>query len=400
MPVKAYGKFFKENGNIYTKDVYLQFGYSEDIIGAAVFFKPCSGENIVENMLLVKEGELVESEIEINESMADLKEMLLSEEYSNLNGRVYLYSVSNIVNDYKDYRHPWINREFLKLGFQNYRDNYKKYPFTLIYVGKGDRVLDDYGIRDWLDFLDSNKINYISLSPSKVKNQDKARSIEEKPRELVKFQKSALFNSIIIDGQENKIEQDLMTSYSTNKAANIINGYSNLKLKDDFKIVTYEVLKGVGTIGKSIAIDKDREVPKIYLDGIGRDNFIFTDEVYDFMEGIEGDRSPISYLQAAIVYQHIKALGSVGLFSDWTSKRFLPTNVNYSDWDFEEMPEDFNPYYYEDQEGNIGVVFYLIDYRDRKDIKEYKTKFKKGSYIPKLEINTIGYMKVYTNVIK
>lgn len=84
MGIKAYGKFIKKDGFIYRTHTHLQFGESDNIIGACVLCNPGSSSPIdkkQESNLLIYKGENqyeVQGELKLDDMMEQLAHVLLT----------------------------------------------------------------------------------------------------------------------------------------------------------------------------------------------------------------------------------------------------------------------------------------------------------------------------------
>jgi hypothetical protein len=126
----------------------------------------------------------------------------------------------------------------------------------------------------------------------------------------------------------------------------------------------------------------------------------------DFMEAIEGDSSPLSYLQAAICYHELHEFGAYWHSVRWGVERILPDEVE-SPYDnsfithieelkekgFElktdELPETPLPRFYH-EDGKPVIIFYSMNNVDTVEFIRYKHIFNEDGYTQKVTIEVLG----------
>lgn len=115
----------------------------------------------------------------------------------------------------------------------------------------------------------------------------------------------------------------------------------------------------------------------------------------DFMEAIEGDMSPLSYLQAALDYHELHEFGAMwhGV-SLWESE--ILKSDNMYEWELTEgysMPDLIDPHFYFNSEGKSVVVFHTLNPIGNASLSRYEHTFELTSYGMKCERITLGYAK-------
>ncbi len=114
---------------------------------------------------------------------------------------------------------------------------------------------------------------------------------------------------------------------------------------------------------------------------------------------IEGDKSPFSYLQAAILNHELDEYGANWHGISWSRDFILPwsdemTNnlgKNAYQWDMEEEePKIIEPHFYFNEEEEPEVVFYTINDIGTVTFNEYKHTFSKENYTMKVERKILG----------
>jgi hypothetical protein len=91
-----------------------------------------------------------------------------------------------------------------------------------------------------------------------------------------------------------------------------------------------------------------------------------------FMEAIDGDRSPLSFLFASLVRRELQEFGATGKRCQWSHHQFinaLPPHANYQ-WRVNPPPQDFSPKVKVFPDGQAAVEFFT--YRVGKPIVLYR----------------------------
>ncbi|MGG1592417.1 hypothetical protein [Terribacillus saccharophilus] len=185
----------------------------------------------------------------------------------------------------------------------------------------------------------------------------------------------------------------------------IVYGFSLLSIKDGFKLRAYQHSMGVAGAGLVFAIPVDSSLPEIlHREG---EPPIPDDALDDFMEAIEGDKSPLSYLQAAICYHELHEFGAFWHSVSWGEDRILPdedeNQYDYSpvtdiadlkEMDFklktQELPESLFPRFY--YENSIPVIsFYTINDVGQGKLIRYKHVFSTDGYTQTVTSEILGY---------
>lgn len=102
-----------------------------------------------------------------------------------------------------------------------------------------------------------------------------------------------------------------------------------------------------------------------------------------FMQALDGDKSPLSYLQAAVLYHEINEYGTSWHYISWKQEVILPVY-------YVEEPETINPHFYYDEDENPIIVFYTINDIGTITLNEYKHIFSKENYDFKIEKKILG----------
>nr|WP_318539769.1 hypothetical protein [Terribacillus saccharophilus] len=185
----------------------------------------------------------------------------------------------------------------------------------------------------------------------------------------------------------------------------IVCGFSLLSIRDGIKLRAYQHSMGVAGAGLVYAIPAVSSLPDIlHREG---EPPIPDDALDDFMEAIEGDKSPLSYLQAAICYHELHEFGAFWHSVSWGEDRILPdedeNQYDYSpvtdiadlkEIDFklktQELPESLFPRFYYDN--SIPVIsFYTINDVGQVKLIRYKHVFSTDGYTQTVTSEILGY---------
>lgn len=194
-------------------------------------------------------------------------------------------------------------------------------------------------------------------------------------------------------------------NFSLENPEDIIYGFSQLSVKDGFKLRAYQHSMSVAGAGLVYAIPADSSLPEIpYREG---EPPIPDDALYDFMEAIEGDKSPLSYLQAAICYHELHEFGAFWHSVSWGEDRILPdeddNQCDYSpitdiadlkEMNFklktEELPKSLYPHFHYEN-SNPVITFYTINDAGQVKLIRYKHVFSTDGYTQTVTNEILGY---------
>jgi hypothetical protein len=228
---------------------------------------------------------------------------------------------------------------------------------------------------------------------------------------IVEFPVSATKSNILVP---RTITRDLYDYYSSDwnfsleNPEDIVNGFSHLSVKEGFKLRAYQFSSEMAGEGVIYAIPSNSRLPKISKVYVLNNEAAPgpEDALEDFMEAIAGDRSPLSYLQAAICYHKLHDFGYY--WDNWAQDRILPEVENHSDshrfvvtsvaelveqgmqFNIKDFPESLFPrFYYEDNKPVI--TFYTFNDVEYEKFIRYKHVFPKDGYTQEVIREVLGY---------
>lgn len=418
---RAYGTFVKKRDNIYRTSAYIQWGDSEKSIGACLLLNP--GSATLDKELLYSLDTVgqasgwIKTEDPTMVQLISFVEKIYSENQPIL-GRLYIYNLFNLqntqsqnaidqfeelvesgeydleeslvtINELKD--HPWIllgwgvkreskwrNLQLIKNKWINLINESQVSAF-----GKKHKQRDDY-------------YHPCPLIPTQrpLMLEDLIRLYNQKYK-IQRFPVYATKCNLIVETKMVENPEDLRYEWSRSfdNPESIVNGFSHLRIKKGYKLRAYQFREGGNGNGIVWAIPKDRELPEP-SECETLDWFLSPPKpdyaLSDFMEAIEGDKTPLSYLQASIVFHELHEFGAMWHGVSWGRDVILPleekTTDNSYEWEMNENePEIIEPHFYYNNQGNPVVVFHTINDIGMVTLNRYVHIFNKDNYTLEVE---------------
>lgn len=444
--VKVYAKFLKKDDIVFRTSTHIQFGDSDKVIGACVLCNPTIGKAVNISSVqqeLYDEGSEISGELNIEGSFELLVKIIYKLTNNNPEGKFYIYNLFNLVSTSitKSVQNLNINKyeKFLFRDFEDFKITTDKIPWLLVAWGCQDNKELNAEKKKWLKFIASRKIKNFGIKGKKEyqykhpmqKNIDdrmkyrldisdeydkviKKSFLKEHKFGLVRFPISATKPNILVDRNYNESFQtqlDYDTTWTLDQITpmNIISGYSNIRLKRGYKLIGYAY--NDGTTGAGVVWALPNEVKAT---SPSECNLINTSQglvpqpregIEDFMEVIEGDMSPLSYLQAAILYKEIDDFASFWKEDSWKKKSILPIDsthklISYSK-ELEnsiDKKEIIQPHFYFNRDDNPIIEFNTISDNKKILFHKYKFIFNKNGYSFKLQKTLIKEVSKIKNI--
>jgi len=175
----------------------------------------------------------------------------------------------------------------------------------------------------------------------------------------------------------------------------IVKGFSQLSIKEGYKLRAYQYIAGGNGNGIVWAIPSNMELPRPEECNVLTKHFLSPPKpnfaLENNMEAIDGDKSPLSYVQSAIVYHELCEFGALWHGVNWGMDRILPysdeendlkTVEEYIEWDMlEDEPDIWEPHFYYNENDEPTVVFYTTNEVGGQTINRYTHTFSENSYI-------------------
>lgn len=222
---------------------------------------------------------------------------------------------------------------------------------------------------------------------------------KNKESKIVIFTKSATEPNVILTHQyisnfnnhnDKKYSDGWNIAYGNPE--DIVLGFSQLKIKDGFKLCAYQYIAGGNGNGVVWAIPRDKELLNPneceFLD-MPKPNFAI-----DPMKIIKGDKSPLSYLQASIAYHELKEFGAIWHGVSWGFHEIIsPYDENkqfYNDEDIQCNTIECNtrvwePHFYYNDNNEPTIIFYTSYNKGNHLFIKFKHTFSKVDYTVKVE---------------
>ncbi|KEZ52799.1 hypothetical protein AZ46_0201445 [Metabacillus indicus LMG 22858] len=194
-------------------------------------------------------------------------------------------------------------------------------------------------------------------------------------------------------------------SVSSQNPERIVKSFSGLAIQKGYKLRAYSY-KAEGQSSSAVyAIPQDKELtmpPNIIEKG---EIPIPQCQSDHFMFAVDGDRTPLSYLQAAVVYHELGEFGISRQTSYWSADDILPLDeklyeqadsvVDYlytlGDWnEFKTIPPTLRPIFYYEND-HPTVVFYTKNDVGMIKLSRYTHTFEKDSYKQKVHCEELAF---------
>ncbi|KWW21726.1 hypothetical protein AS888_04240 [Peribacillus simplex] len=432
---KAYGSFVKRGENIYRTSAFIQWGDSKESIGACILQNPGSAKldkKLTQLLDTVGSASGWLAEDPTMKQLVSIVEGIYGVD-KPISGRFHIYNIFNLqsptsVNAIDHLEnlvssgkydnseslvktdelklHPWILLGWgvrQENGWKNYRLIKEKWhnlirESKVPCFGKKHHKSDDY--YHPCPLISSNRPmmakELITLYKQKFCIQ-RFTSYATKP--------NLILESKQVEKYDDKDEHFHGWYRTPENPESIVKGFSHLSIQNGYKLRAYQFSDGGGN-GNGIvwAIPEEKELQDS-ADCERLDEFLSppkpANALSDYMQVIEGDKTPLSYLQAAISYHELKEFGAQWHGTSWGRNVILPQQEEsgeesfgryiYNEWEMiEEEPEIKEPYFYYSKEGNPVIVFQTINDIGTVTWNKYVHVFSKDDYTLKVEQTCIA----------
>ncbi|MBA2937036.1 hypothetical protein HZF08_01810 [Paenibacillus sp. CGMCC 1.16610] len=420
---KAFGTFTKRGSHSFRTSAYIQWGISIKSIGAALLLNPGSANfDKLSSELTTALHTLgnVEGEIYTDPTMKLLIKIIEGiYAAEHLDGRFQIYNLFNLQNT--DNKHAIDQFESLvESGEYDIMESLVTHNELIthpwIYLGWGVEQKSKWksiGLvkESWLNLISNSGVPTFGKKHSKTNDYYHPSYAIYRPtmiNELInlynqkfkikkqRFSQYATKPNLLIDHTpvEQWVESDFGWFISPSNPETIVSGFSHLHIKEGYKLRAYQYTHGANGNGIVWAIPEDTELPDPNECTQVNEHIISTPKpvfaLDDFMQIIDGDKSPMSYLQASIIFHDLHEFGAVWHGTQWGQDVILPLNEDYSlgnhDWEMiEDIPEVIEPHFYYCDEGNPTVVFHTINDIGTVTMNRYVHTFSKSDYTLKFE---------------
>jgi hypothetical protein len=429
-PPKAYGTFEKRGDNTFRTSAFIKWGESEKSIGACLLLNPGSA-NFDMNSALYNSLQTLghaKGEIHTDPTMRQLIQLLEGIYGADhpLNGHFHIYNLFTLQNTASSHAidqfenlanhgeydiseslvilkelqsHPWIllgwsveqnsrwkNLELTKDLWRRQICESKVPTFGKKHINR-----DDYYHPCPLipTQRPTTLTELITLYKQKFKKQ--------------RFPVNATKPNLLIDPKpvEDSNELDYGWSKSPANPESIVRGFSHLRIKNGFKLRAYQYTDGTNGNRVMWAIPVDKDLPDPEECEHSDDHFLSGPKpsfaLDDFMQAIEGDKTPLSYLQASVLFHELKEFGARWHGTSWGRDVILPLNegqkahFDYCEWEMlKDEPEIIEPHFYYSCEGNPIAVFHTINDIGTVTLNRYVHTFNKDDYTMQVQLTCIA----------
>jgi hypothetical protein len=427
---KAFGSFIKRGEYTFRTKAYIQFGKSEKSVGSCLLLNPGSA-NFDKKSELYHKLQAFGSAVGAINTDNTTKQLIKFVEgiYGTekpVNGRFHIYNLftlqntasSHAVEQFEDLvdsgeyniteslvsiielmSHPWVllgwsveskpswrNFEIIKEHWRNLLTEAKIPTF-----GKKHKKSEDYYHPCPLipTHQPTMLADLITIYKQKFNKQ--------------RFPIYATKPNLLIDSDpvEEINEFDFGWFKSSGNPESIVRGFSHLHIKSGYKLRAYQYSDGGNGNGIVYAIPADKDLPEPRDSEQIDDQFLSgpkpTFALDDFMQVIEGDKTPVSYLQASIAFHELHEFGAIWHGTSWGRDVILPINDDEAtkaykyEWNMiEDEPEIIEPHFYYNYDGNPVVVFHTINDIYTVTLNRYVHVFNKDDYTLNVERNIIA----------
>lgn len=426
---KAYGTFTKRGDHTFRNSAYIQWGDSEESIGACLLLNPGSADfNKINPDLKVKLNTVgkAEGEIKTDPTMEQLILFLkgIYGEEASLAGRFHIYNLFTLQNAKS------INAvDQFETLVRSDEYEIRESLIPLVELQSHPWILTGWGVEqnpNWIN-LEQIKAMWMSLiDESKVPTFGKKHKDSNNyyhPCPLIPTRRPGMLADLISIYKQ-KFTKQRFPSYATKpnliigskpvdecgyltlgcfrspaNPESIIKGFSHLRVKEGYKLRAYQYSDGANGNGIVWAIPADADLPDPKECERLEEHFLSAPKpsfaLDDFMQAIDGDKSPMSFLQASIVFHELHELGAVWHGTSWGRDVILPTNdsqhVDHYVWEMiEDEPEILEPHFYYSGEGIPTIVFHTINDIGTVTMNRYVHTFSKSDYTLQVERTCIA----------
>ncbi|MGG0937001.1 hypothetical protein ABHN11_12935 [Brevibacillus centrosporus] len=428
---KAYGTFIKRGDHTFRTSAYIQWGQSEKSIGACLLLNPGSADfNKINPVLMemLNTSFKAEGAITPDPTMDQLILMLegIYGKEKPIAGRFHIYNLFNLqnaksinaVDQFEGLVHAGeydITESLIPLH------ELQMHPWLLLGWGVDHKA-------SWKN-LKRIKEKWINLiTQSKVPTfgkKHKESSNYYHPCPLISTHRPTMLNELITLYKQKFGKQrfpvyatkpNLLVDYNPDNQwgefdygwikspanpESTVKGFSHLRIKDGYQLKAYQYTDGANGNGIVWAIPVDIEIPDPNECEQLEEHFLLAPKpsfaLDDFMHVIEGDRTPMSYLQASIAFHELHEFGTFWHGVSWGRDIILPlkddqkSHYDRYEWDMiEDEPEIIEPHFFYDIEGNPVIVFHTINDIGTITLNRYVHTFSKTDYTAHVERTCIA----------
>lgn len=162
-----------------------------------------------------------------------------------------------------------------------------------------------------------------------------------------------------------------------------------IHLKPTWRLVSYLYREGSSGAGIVLALPEAQattaqlELALAEASGLKRQPQL-AGALPDFMDAIEGDRSPVSFIVSSLFYRELREFGAAGHYRNWIHHRLIDAVPPKVQWQWQtEQPKDFSPKVRVMPDGQAIVEFFTCRVSAGVAIYRHLDQYPAGQYKPK-----------------
>ncbi|WP_224773325.1 hypothetical protein [Metabacillus idriensis] len=432
----AFGTFLKKKNLIFRESAYLQWGESEQSIGSFLLLNPGSASDQAVSQL--NDGEKMKTQISLDPTMRQVTKLIETfYDGEQLNGRVNLYNLFTLQNTRDSEAiaqiEYWAGRGIVSQSEMEVSvSELKKNPWICMGWGVNDRSTYTFLKQLKRSWLNQIKRSGIPSFGKKNKNGDyyhvcplvstqREKMIEELHQlylqeikvsnslPKIEFTAAATRPNIYLGPFYTYRDEDYGWTISRDNPERVIQSFSQLNIRKGFKLRAYQY--SAGGNGNSVvwAIPHERELPPpeecMYSDEQSMEHPKPDFACENVMHAVDGDYSPLSYLQAAIAYHELGEFGAMWHGCYWSAEDILPLDeyeykeaesvkdylYTLDDWsEFKTIPTSLRPAFFFKND-RPTIVFYTKNDIGMIKLSRYTHTFEKESYVQKVDCEDLAF---------
>lgn len=177
----------------------------------------------------------------------------------------------------------------------------------------------------------------------------------------------------------------------------VVKAFPTLRIKEEYKLRAYQFIEGGNGNGMVWAIPSHSELPRVEDCELLKKYFLTPprplNAFEDKMMAIDGNRSPLSYLQAAIAYHELNEFGAMWHGVSWGQDEMiyvesLPLGNEFGE--AEDALDIVEPHFFYNDTGHPTVVFHTINNIITKKLLRYTHVFSMDDYTMTATVNQLA----------
>jgi hypothetical protein len=162
-----------------------------------------------------------------------------------------------------------------------------------------------------------------------------------------------------------------------------------LHLKPTYRLVSYLYRDGNGGAGMVFAVPEGLATTAMLERALTSSGNVKQPPkpegaLTDFMEAINGDRSPVSFIVASLLCRELREFGAIGAYQSWSHHRLIDSVPGQVKWQWQtERPPDLTPKVKVLADGQAAVEFFTCRVSAGIALYRHVDQYPLGQYKPK-----------------